>query len=95
MREKLQTLPLTELKELAKSQGIKGCSSMRKAELIDVLCSKYKEEEKNEETQEEKGGDFAEERIEKKSEGRTEEKNTRQCRGRSEKASSVRGVFPS
>lgn len=79
MREKLQTLPLTELKELAKSQGIKGCSSMRKAELIDVLCSKYKEEEKKEETQEEKGGDFAEERIEKRSEvkeskGRQEER---------------------
>ena len=40
MREKLQTLPLTELKELAKSQGIKGCSIMRKAEIIDLLCQK-------------------------------------------------------
>ncbi len=40
MREKLQTLPLTELKELAKTQGIKGCSSMRKAEIIDLLCEK-------------------------------------------------------
>lgn len=40
MREKLQTLPLAELKELAKAQGIKGCSSMRKAEIIDLLCQK-------------------------------------------------------
>jgi transcription termination factor Rho len=40
MREKLQTLPLAELKELAKAQGIKGCSSMRKAEIIDLLCEK-------------------------------------------------------
>ncbi|MEY8354695.1 transcription termination factor Rho [Lachnospiraceae bacterium 54-53] len=40
MREKLQTLPLAELKELAKAQGIKGCSSMRKAEIIDLLCKK-------------------------------------------------------
>ncbi|MCC8060770.1 MAG: transcription termination factor Rho [Clostridiales bacterium] len=38
MREKLQTLPLTQLRELAKSQGIKGSASMRKAELIDALC---------------------------------------------------------
>lgn len=40
MREKLQTLPLTELKELAKAQGIKGCSVMRKAEIIDLLCER-------------------------------------------------------
>ncbi|WP_394524811.1 transcription termination factor Rho [Lacrimispora sp. JR3] len=40
MREKLQTLPLAELKELAKAKGIKGCSSMRKAEIIDILCEK-------------------------------------------------------
>lgn len=40
MREKLQTLPLVELKQLAKAQGIKGCSSMRKAEIIDLLCEK-------------------------------------------------------
>ncbi len=38
MREKLQTLPLVQLKELAKSQGIKGSSAMRKAELIEALC---------------------------------------------------------
>jgi len=43
MREKLQTLPLAELKELAKAQGIKGCSSMRKAEIIDLLCEKGEE----------------------------------------------------
>lgn len=38
MREKLTTLPLAELKELAKTQGIKGASAMRKSELIDALC---------------------------------------------------------
>lgn len=38
MREKLQTLPLTELKELAKSQGLKGISTLRKAEIIELLC---------------------------------------------------------
>ncbi len=38
MREKLNTLPLNELKELAKAKGLKGISSLRKAELIDLLC---------------------------------------------------------
>jgi transcription termination factor Rho len=43
MREKLQTLPLAELKELAKAQKIKGCSTMRKAEIINLLCEKGEE----------------------------------------------------
>ncbi|MCD8223175.1 MAG: transcription termination factor Rho [Clostridiales bacterium] len=45
MREKLQTLPLAQLKELAKSQGIKGSSTMRKGELIDALCAVAEQEE--------------------------------------------------
>lgn len=45
MREKLQTLPLTQLKELAKAQGIKGVTGMRKAELIDELCRLAEQEE--------------------------------------------------
>ena len=40
MREKLQTLPLTELKEIAKAQGIRGLSSMKKADIIEVLCQR-------------------------------------------------------
>ena len=40
MREKLQTLPLAELKELAKAQGIKGYSTMRKPDIINILCEK-------------------------------------------------------
>ncbi len=38
MREKLQTLPLTQLRELAKAQGLKGVSTLKKAEIIDRLC---------------------------------------------------------
>ena len=45
MREKLQTLPLTQLKELAKAQGIKGVTGMRKANLIDELCRLAEQEE--------------------------------------------------
>ena len=38
MREKLQTLPLTQLWELAKAQGLKGVTTLKKAEIIDRLC---------------------------------------------------------
>ena len=39
MREKLQTLPVAVLKEMAKKQGIKGATALRKAELIEALCN--------------------------------------------------------
>ena len=39
MREKLQTLPLTQLRELAKAQGLKGITTLKKAEIIDRLCA--------------------------------------------------------
>lgn len=38
MREQLTTLPLSELKEMAKAKGLKGISSLRKAEIVDLLC---------------------------------------------------------
>ena len=38
MREKLQTLPLVQLRELAKAQGLKGVTTLKKAEIIDRLC---------------------------------------------------------
>ena len=38
MRDKLETLPLMQLRELAKSQGIKNITVLRKSELIDKLC---------------------------------------------------------
>ena len=37
MREKLETLSLVQLRDLAKGEGIKGASSMKKADLIDAL----------------------------------------------------------
>lgn len=45
MREKLQTLPLAELKEMAKAQGIKGANGLRKAEIIEELCRVAEQEE--------------------------------------------------
>ncbi|MEF9938518.1 MAG: Rho termination factor N-terminal domain-containing protein, partial [Clostridium sp.] len=38
MREKLKTLSLPQLRELAKTQGIKGITVLKKAEIIDKLC---------------------------------------------------------
>lgn len=45
MREKLQTLPLAQLKELAKNKGMKSVTAMRKSELIDALCKLAEQEE--------------------------------------------------
>ena len=40
MKEKLNTLSLVQLKEIAKEEKIKGTSSLKKAELIDLLCER-------------------------------------------------------
>lgn len=45
MREKLETLPLSQLRGIAKENGIKGVTTIRKANLIDLLVELY--EEKN------------------------------------------------
>ena len=39
MKEKLQTLPLTTLREIVKDKNIKGTSTMKKAELIEALLA--------------------------------------------------------
>jgi len=58
MREKYESLPLVQLRELAKVRGLKGTSSMKKAELVEAMLAedervKEKEESvsKNEEAQ--------------------------------------------
>lgn len=40
MREKLETLSVTQLRELAKSEGIKSVTTMKKSDLVDVLCER-------------------------------------------------------
>ncbi len=45
MREKLETLPVSELREMAKAQGLKGTSAMRKAELVELLCNQAEKEQ--------------------------------------------------
>ena len=45
MREKLKSLPLTELKQIAKKNHIKNVSTLRKAQLIDVILEKLSPEQ--------------------------------------------------
>ena len=55
MREKYESLPLATLKELAKARGIKGISTAKKAEVIELMLledekDKAKERETTKET---------------------------------------------
>lgn len=45
MREKLKSLPLTELKQIAKENHIKNVSTLRKAQLIDVILERLNPEQ--------------------------------------------------
>lgn len=59
MREKYESLPLTSLKEIAKARGLKGVSTMKKADIIESMLKKDeqdKAEEAKEEVKSEKTG---------------------------------------
>ncbi|MBQ9032258.1 MAG: transcription termination factor Rho [Parasporobacterium sp.] len=49
MREKLNSLPLAQLREIAKANGLKGISGLKKAELIDRLMVMAEEQKQQEE----------------------------------------------
>ena len=46
MREKYESLPSATLKELAKARGLKGISTMKKAELIELMLKEDEKEKK-------------------------------------------------
>ena len=48
MREKLETLPLPELRAIAKAKGMKKISTLKKGELIDLLVQSEEEIEAEE-----------------------------------------------
>lgn len=48
MREKYDSLPLATLKELAKTRGLKGISTMKKAEVIELMLKEDENEKKKE-----------------------------------------------
>ncbi len=49
-REQLETLPVAQLKEIAKANDIKGIASMKKADLIDAILQMSEEKTREEET---------------------------------------------
>ena len=46
MREKYESLPLATLKDLAKARGIKGISTVKKAELVELMLQEDEKEKK-------------------------------------------------
>ena len=50
MRKKLESLPLVQLREIAKTNGIKGASSMKKADVIEAILLMSEEKKREEET---------------------------------------------
>ena len=47
MKEKYESLPLATLKDLAKARGLKGISTMKKAELIERMLEEDEKEKNN------------------------------------------------
>ena len=50
MRKKLESLPVVQLREIAKTNGIKGASSMKKADVIEAILQNAEEKKREEET---------------------------------------------
>ena len=74
MREKLQTLSVATLRELARSQGLKA-TGLKKSELIDLLCASSDTGSKsdNKETSSEKNTEaFSENKTERKEDAHAE-----------------------
>ncbi len=86
MREKYESLPIAQLRELAKVRGIKGTSAMKKSELVEAMLAEDEREKKEtsgENVQEKPRQDRAQERtIEKNQERPTVSyRNERPVRG--------------
>ncbi len=73
MNEKYATLSLVQLKELAKSQGVKNVSTMRKAQLVQLMAEL--EEKYNKEKSENREDKKSESREDKKGENREDKKS--------------------
>ena len=52
MREKYESLPLAELKAVAKARGIKGISTMKKDEVVEAMLQEDEREKREKEAKE-------------------------------------------
>ena len=64
MREKYESLALADLKAIAKSRGIKGTSTMKKAEVVDAMLKMDERESRGEDGAGEESGGGARRRTE-------------------------------
>lgn len=87
MREKLQTLPLAQLRELAKSQNIRNVSGLRKSELVDRLCEMA---ESSTDIKEPQPSTRPDERPEPRTEARTEPRTEARTEARPETRTEAR-----
>ena len=87
MREKLQTLPLAQLRELAKSQNIRNVSGLRKSELVDRLCEMA---ESSTDVKEPQPSTRPDERPEPRTEARTEPRTEARTEARPETRTEAR-----
>lgn len=73
MRDRYETLPLIELKGLAKARGLKGVSTLKKSELIDVMVredEKQQEQKQQEQKEPSKVNSDRSKTVKKRSESR-------------------------
>ena len=71
MREKYETLKLTDLREIAKKRGIKGVAALKKSEIIDIMCELDEKEAKEKEAKEKEAKESGEKKDSKASEGKS------------------------
>ena len=74
MREKYESLALSDLKEIAKSRGIKGISTMKKAEVVEAMLAED-EKDKEKEAEKKKTVEKAEEKNQEKAADKQAAKN--------------------
>ncbi len=89
MREKLETLSLVQLKDLAKAEGFKGISGMKKADLVELLASHAEKKDEHKETQKDETADRKAAQSEsgmRESESRAEQPGGRESESRTKQS---------
>ncbi len=98
MREKYESLGLADLKAIAKARGLKGTSTMKKADLVELMLAEDEKDKAEGKSVQPKGvmaksdradhgegkGDRTENKIEKRTENRTENKSEGRMDNRAE-----------